>query len=121
MEAPVGPPVRRIEVLAPVAISHSPAGEVLVDFGQVIAGVTRLRVNGPAGTEVRLRHAEVLEHRELGTRPLRLAEATDVYILGGGGVETYEPAFTSHGFRYVEVSGWPGELEPADIEAYFCT
>ena len=121
LEAPVGPPVRRTDVLAPVAIARSPAGAVLVDFGQVIAGVTRLRVDGPAGTEVRLRHAEVLEHGELGTRPLRNAEATDVFILGGGGVETYEPAFTSHGFRYVEVSGWPGELEPADIEACFCT
>ncbi|HEY5886632.1 MAG TPA: family 78 glycoside hydrolase catalytic domain [Acidimicrobiales bacterium] len=121
LEAPVGPPVRRTEVLAPVTISRSPAGEVLVDFGQVIAGVTRIRVEGPAGTEVQLRHAEVLEHGELGTRPLRLAEATDVFILGGEGVETYEPAFTSHGFRYVEVSGWPGELRPADIEAVFCT
>ena len=58
-----------------------------------------------------LRHAEVLEHGELGTRPLRIAEATDVFILSGDGVEIYEPAFTSHGFRYVEVSGWPGELQ----------
>ncbi len=120
LEAPVGPPVRRTEVIAPVAITRSPAGEVLVDFGQVIAGVTRIRVDGPAGTEVRLRHAEVLEHGELGTRPLRIAEATDVFILSGDGVEIYEPAFTSHGFRYVEVSGWPGELQAADIEAVFC-
>ncbi|MCB0100111.1 MAG: family 78 glycoside hydrolase catalytic domain, partial [Caldilineaceae bacterium] len=69
-----------------------------------------IRVQGEAGQTITLRHAEVLEHGELGTRPLRHAEATDRYTLRGGGVETYEPFFTFHGFRYVEVEGWPGAL-----------
>jgi alpha-L-rhamnosidase len=59
----------------------------------------------------------VLEHGELGTRPLRLADATDRYTLRGGGVETWEPRFTFHGFRYVELEGWPEELRLDDIHA----
>ena len=66
-------------------------------------------MQGPAGTTVTLRYAEVLEHEELGTRPLRTAKATDRFILSGGD-DVFEPTFTFHGFRYVEVDGWPGEL-----------
>jgi alpha-L-rhamnosidase len=62
----------------------------------------------------------VLEHGELGTRPLRIAKATDRYTLRGGGVETWEPRFTFHGFRYAEVDGWPGELRLDDIRAVVC-
>ncbi|KPC70532.1 hypothetical protein ADL26_16790, partial [Thermoactinomyces vulgaris] len=47
----------------------------------------------------------------------RHAEATDRYTLAGDGVETWEPAFTFHGFRYAEVQGWPGEFDPADVTA----
>ena len=53
----------------------------------------------------------MLEHDELGTRPLRTAKATDHFILSGGD-DVFEPTFTFHGFRYVEVDGWPGELTP---------
>jgi alpha-L-rhamnosidase len=58
----------------------------------------------------------VLEHGELGTRPLRGAEATDVFILSGG-VDTFEPTLTFHGFRYAEITGWPGEFDPSALEA----
>ncbi|WP_374198575.1 family 78 glycoside hydrolase catalytic domain [Streptomyces scabiei] len=64
-----------------------------------------------------LRHAEVLEDGELATAPLRTAQATDRYILRGGGPETFEPRFTFHGFRYAEITGWPGELNPEDLRA----
>jgi alpha-L-rhamnosidase len=115
--APAGPPVRRIEERAPVAITTSPSGRTLVDFGQNLVGRLRIRVDGPAGTTVRLRHAEVLEDGELCTRPLRFAEATDRYTLRGDGPETFEPRFTFHGFRFAEVDGWPGELRPEDLTA----
>jgi alpha-L-rhamnosidase len=105
----IGPPVRRQEELRPIKIWSSPAGKTLVDFGQNLVGWVRVRVRGPAGTTVTLRHAEVLEHDELGTRPLRKAKATDRFILGGGD-DVFEPTLTFHGFRYVEVDGWPGEL-----------
>ena len=116
--APTGPPVRRIEVLPVREITTSPSGATLVDFGQNLVGRLRLSLpDAPAGTEITVRHAEVLEHGELGTRPLREARATDVVVLDGHGPRTWEPRFTFHGFRYVEVSGWPGALTPADLEA----
>lgn len=117
LTAEEGPAVRRTEVLRPVAITRSPAGKLLVDFGQNLVGWTRIRVSGRAGRTITLRHAEILEGGELCTRPLRIAKAMDTYILRGEGVEVWEPRFTFHGFRYVEVEGWPGELGADDIEA----
>jgi alpha-L-rhamnosidase len=113
------PPVRRIETLAPAAITTSPSGRTLVDFGQNLSGRLRVRLPGAPGQQVSLRHAEVLEQGELGTRPLRGAKATDMVTLAGSPC-TWEPAFTIHGFRYTEVSGWPGELRSGDIEAIVC-
>jgi alpha-L-rhamnosidase len=118
--APVGPPVRRIELIAPVSIITSPSGCTILDFGQNLVGRLRLTVQGPAGHTVTLRHAEVLENGELSTRPLRTAKATDQYTLDGEGVETWEPRFTFHGFRYAQVENWPGELNPEDIRAIVC-
>jgi alpha-L-rhamnosidase len=116
--APTGPPVRRTQLVPVQAISASPSGKTLLDFGQNLVGRIRFRVpEGPAGTEITVRHAEVLEHGELGTRPLRRARQTDVVVLDGNGPRTWEPTFTFHGFRYAEVTGWPGELSPDDLEA----
>jgi alpha-L-rhamnosidase len=115
--APIGPPVRRIEELSVVDVVRSPSGRTILDFGQNLVGWVRFTVQGEAGTTVTLRHAEVLEHGELGTRPLRQAEATDRYTLRGGPPETWEPSFTFHGFRYVEVDGWPGEPDRAAFTA----
>ncbi|GAB4580167.1 MAG: glycoside hydrolase family 78 protein [Anaerolineales bacterium] len=117
LQAPLNPPVRRIETVAPVALSQSPSGKTLVDFGQNLVGRLVIAVNGPAGHTITLRHAEVLENGELGTRPLRHAAATDRYTLRGGGPETWEPRFTFHGFRYAEVDNWPGELTLDSLHA----
>lgn len=118
--APSGPPVRSIEELAPVAITTSPAGKTLVDFGQNLVGWLRIAVRGVSGQKITLRHAEVLEGGELCTRPLRTAKTTDVYICKGDRLEIWQPRFTFHGFRYAEVSGWPGELQPEDVRAVVC-
>lgn len=115
--ARISPPVRRIEQLAPVAQLPGEDGATILDFGQNHVGRLRIRVSGPAGATVTLRHAEVLEDGRLGTRPLRRASATDHYTLAGTGEEEWEPEFTFHGFRYAEVSGWPGELRPGDVVA----
>ena len=114
--AQAGPPVKRQETLRPQRIWVSPAGRTLVDFGQNLVGWVRVSVQGVKGAEVVLRHAEVLEDGELGTRPLRAAQATDVFVLSGGR-DVFEPTLTFHGFRYVEVAGWPGELRVEDLEA----
>src|SRR6478672_2695063 len=90
LEPYAGPPVRRQEVVTPVKVWTSPAGATLVDFGQNLVGWLRFTVQGEAGSEITVRHAEVLEHDELGTRPLRSAEATDRFILSGA-VDTFEP------------------------------
>lgn len=121
LEASLTPPVRRTEVLKPVSITKSPIGKTLVDFGQNLVGRLRIRVQGEAGHRITLRHAEVLEDGELGVRPIRRAKATDNYILkgvasNGNSVETYEPYFTFHGFRYAEVEGWDN-LTIDDLEA----
>ncbi|HMN59324.1 MAG TPA: family 78 glycoside hydrolase catalytic domain [Anaerolinea sp.] len=86
--APLGPPVRRIESIRPVTVTRSPSGKTLLDFGQNLVGRLAIRVQGGAGQKVTLRHAEVLEHGELGTRPLRHADATDRYTLRGGEPES---------------------------------
>lgn len=116
-EARVSPFVRRLEELPVQEVITTPIGKTVLDFGQNLVGRLRIRVEGPAGTEVTLRHAEVLEHGELGTRPLRAAAATDRYVLSGEGVEEWEPEFTFHGFRYAEVSGWPGQFDPSAVTA----
>ncbi len=110
-------PVRRIDELPVAEVITSPSGGTLLDFGQNLVGRLRIRVKGPAGHVVTLRHAEILENGELGTRPLRAAQATDCYTLRGEGYEVWEPEFTFHGFRYVQIHDWPGEFSPADVTA----
>ena len=88
----------------------SPSGRTIVDFGQNLVGRISLTVDGPAGTVITIRHAEILQDGELCTEILRHAEATDRYTLRGDGPETWEPRFTFHGFRYAEIDGWPGQL-----------
>jgi alpha-L-rhamnosidase len=105
----LGPAVHRQVTRAPERIWTSPAGATLVDFGQNLVGWIRLRARGEAGAVVTVRYAEVLEHGELGVRPLRTAKATDRFVLSGGN-DAFEPTFTFHGFRYVQVDGYPGEL-----------
>lgn len=111
-------PIRRIQEIAPVSIGTSPSGATIVDFGQNLSGRVRITVSGREGDMVILRHAEVLTpDGELERETNRSAEATDRYTLAGGGDETWEPRFTFHGFRYVEVEGWPGELRADDLRA----
>nr|WP_274636126.1 alpha-L-rhamnosidase [Microbacterium bovistercoris] len=110
LEPYIAPPVRRQVELPVVEVFASPTGRVLVDFGQNLVGWVRAVVTGERGHVVTLRHAEVLEDGELGIRPLRTAKATDRFTLSGG-QDVFEPTLTFHGFRYVEVDGWPGGID----------
>ncbi|WP_198653853.1 alpha-L-rhamnosidase [Actinocorallia populi] len=114
-------PVRRVGEVAPVAVLSSPSGKTLVDFGQNLVGRVRIRVDGPRGHTVTLRHAEVLENGELATRQLRQAHSVDAYTLRGGGVEEWEPRFTFHGFRYLQIDDWPGAFDPSSVTAVVCS
>jgi alpha-L-rhamnosidase len=102
-------PTRVVATLKPVSVKPIPNGAFIFDLGQNMVGWPVLKVSGPAGTRVRMRTAEVLNpDGTLYRDNLRNADATDTYVLRGQGGETYRPHFTFHGFRYVEVTGFPG-------------
>ncbi len=108
--AQAGPLVRRHEAIRPVRMLRSPKGETIFDFGQNMVGWVRLNVQGPAGTTITLRYAEVLDQEgNLYTTNLRKAKQTVQYTLKGAGHEIYEPRFTFMGFQYIAVDGFPGE------------
>jgi hypothetical protein len=104
------PPMRVVRTVRPVRMTEPHPGVYVYDLGQDIAGWEQLRAKGPAGTTVQLRTAEeVGADGMLDTTTNRDAASTDRFTLAGtGGVQTYEPRFTYHGFRYVEVTGYPG-------------
>jgi alpha-L-rhamnosidase len=103
-------PIRVTETLKPIAITEPRPGVFIFDMGQNMVGWCRLKVSGPAGTAVKLRHAETLQpDGELYLANIRGARVTDIYTLKGEGTEVWEPRFTYHGFRFVEVTGFPGK------------
>ncbi|MBO9639739.1 MAG: family 78 glycoside hydrolase catalytic domain, partial [Siphonobacter aquaeclarae] len=127
------PPVRVTRVLKPVRITEPKPGIFVVDMGQNFAGVARLRVQGPAGTRISLRYGEdvypdgmlngmttvagqIKREGTGGPGAPAIAWQEDSYILNGKGIETWSPRFTFHGFRYVELTGWPGKPDLADID-----
>lgn len=106
LEAYVGPTVQKTEEVVPREAWSTADGKWIFDLGQNLVGWARLKVKGATGQEITLRFAEVLNpDRTIYTVNLRKAKATDVYVCKGGEAEEWEPLFTYHGFRYVEVSG----------------
>jgi alpha-L-rhamnosidase len=111
--APDAPPVRVTEERKPRKILKTPSGKTVIDFGQNLVGRVRISsMNKPLGSEVTLTHAEVLEHGEIGTRPLRRAKCTDKIISAGIELNDWSPQYTFHGFRYVQVDGWTDQDPP---------
>jgi alpha-L-rhamnosidase len=108
MDAQVMQPVRELCELKSKTIKESKTGSWIYDLGQNMVGVVRLKMSAPAGTRITLRHAEMLNSDgTLYTRNLRGAPSVDHYICKGDDVETWQPRFTFHGFRYVELTGLP--------------
>ena len=101
------PPVRTFATLPAKEITTSSSGKTLIDFGQNFAGWVEFKSEPPKSGTLVLRHAEVLEHGELGVRPLRSATQTNTIRLGGK-LKGWHPRFTFQGFRYLEITGWPG-------------
>ncbi len=109
ISAEMMPPIRVTDTLVPRSMTNPEPGVYVYDFGQNFAGWARLRVRGPRGAKVRLRFSELIYSNGMINRQnLRSAKARDIYILKGSGLEKYEPHFTYHGFRYVELTGYPG-------------
>jgi len=108
---PVSPPMRRIEEITPIEILVTPQGDTVLDMGQNMVGWIKLKVDCPEGTTIILRHAEVLDKEgNFYITNLRKAAQINTYICKGGGAEVFEPSFTFQGFRFVDISGYPGEV-----------
>lgn len=109
-------PIQVVKTMQPKTITTPKPGVYVVDFGQNFSGWCRINVAAPIGTKITLKHAELIyPDGTVNQENLRSARATDVYITEGIGRETYEPRFTYHGFRYVQIEGWPGKLSKGDI------
>lgn len=110
-------PIRAVGTLTPASITTNGPGDYVVDFGRDIAGVTRLTVSGPAGATVTIHHGEMLDAAGHVTTANIAAAQTDQYTLKGSGTETWSPQFVYHGFRYAEVTGYPGTFTAASLTA----
>ncbi|HUR11784.1 MAG TPA: family 78 glycoside hydrolase catalytic domain [Flavitalea sp.] len=129
------PPIRITRIVRPVSVKKTGMDTFIVDMGQNFAGVARIKVSGPAGTKISLRYGEALhpdgrlnyltsvagQIKEIwrldgGPGAPKTAWQQDEYILKGKGEENWFPRFTFHGFRYVEISGWPGVPDLLAIE-----
>ncbi len=117
VEAPTGKlvaqtnePMKVMQTIKPVSIKKTEGGKYILDMGQNFAGWIKLQnINGKKGEKVTLRFAESLQaNGELFVANLRDAKVTNIYILKGTGNESWQPSFVYNGFRYVEVSTFPG-------------
>lgn len=114
-----GEPVKVVKILRPEKIICSPKGEYILDVGQNVAGNVEIILNAEAGKVIKLEHSEVLDEKGnfynniIGVNK----EQQDVYVTKDG-MQTYRPHFTWHGFRYVRVTGWPGEMSLDQFRIY---
>lgn len=108
--AQVSEPMKVMQTIKPLSIKSIGNGKYILDMGQNFAGWIKLQnVKGKKGEQVKLRFAESLkDDGELFTANLRDAKVTDIYILKGAASESWQPSFVYHGFRYVEITGFPG-------------
>lgn len=107
-----------MHIIKPVSITNLDKNRFILDFGQNMAGWIRMKVKGKRGTRVKLRFGESLrENVELFVANLRDAKATDIYTLTGDGEEIWEPSFVYHGFKFVEISGYPDKPDLKNFKA----
>ena len=103
-------PIKIMQTMKPKSMKEIRPGVYVYDMGQNMVGWVSLKVRAKRGTKITLRFAELLKpDGGLFTANLRTAKQTDVYIAKGGGLEEWQPSFTYHGFRYVELTGYPGK------------
>ncbi|HEY2580166.1 MAG TPA: family 78 glycoside hydrolase catalytic domain [Mucilaginibacter sp.] len=128
LSAQMQPPIKIFGAIKPISVTEAGKDTFIVDMGQNFAGVARIRVMGPKGTMIKMRYGEELFsdgklnyftsvagqikeawHMNGGPGSPKTAWQEDSYILKGGGIEEWWPRFTFHGFRYVQITGWPGK------------
>lgn len=110
------PPIAMVKTIIPQAITQPQPGVYVVDMGENFSGHAQLIVHGPAGTKIQLRYGECLATNGMVDRssisefmPPPRPFQTDAYICRGSGTETWEQRFSYSGFRYLEVTGFPGQ------------
>ncbi|WP_147238728.1 glycoside hydrolase family 78 protein [Mucilaginibacter hurinus] len=110
LSAQMTPPIKVMNKVKPIAVFERAPGVFIFDMGQNMVGWVNLKVQGKRGQKVAMRFAEVLKpDSNLNLAPIRTAKVTDAYTLKGIGIESWQPRFVYHGFRYVEVRGYPGK------------
>ena len=112
----ISPPIREILTLPVQQVIHTPSGETVLDFGQNHAGWLRFHARLPKGTQVHFDFGEVLQNGCFYNDNYRGANGGFTYI-SDGREETVCQSFTFYGFRYVRVTGWPGEINPVAFES----
>lgn len=111
-------PIKIVDSIRPKSVSEPKPGIYVFDIGQNMAGWAQLQVIGEPGTRVVLKFAEMLlKDGTVDQSNLYIATATDVYILKGKGTEWWEPRFTYHGFRYIQLEGFPGKASLDTVTA----
>jgi alpha-L-rhamnosidase len=116
LSAHTSPMIKITREIAPVSVKKLENNSFIFDMGLNMTGGIRLNVEGEAGTEIVMKFAELLhEDGTVAQENLRSAIVTDKYTLRGDGPESWEPAFTYHGFRYVEISGLPNEPDSETV------
>ena len=117
LEAQLNRNIKVMETVRPKTITELKKGTHILDMGQNMVGWLRMNVKGKKGDKVKLRFAETLkDDGSLYMDNIRAALVTDIYTLNGADLETWEPSFTYHGFRYVEITGYPGTPTVDDFE-----
>lgn len=114
LEPEMLPPIIETETLKPVEIKLLENGNWLVDFGQNSSGIYRIRMKGKRGESIRMHFSELADDNGLNTETSRDANTEDVYI-SDGRERIYQPRFTYHGFRYMEIAGYNDILRKEDI------
>jgi alpha-L-rhamnosidase len=119
LTAQVQQPMKVMQKIKPVSLKQV-NGKYILDMGQNFSGWLQIKLNGKKGGKVYLRFAESLQpDGELYVANLRDAKVTDVYTMKGAATETWHPKFVYHGFRYVEITGWPGKPLLENFEGQF--
>ncbi len=110
-----------MQIIHPVNITHPKPGVFVFDMGQNFSGWTRIKLKAVKGTRIQLRFAEevfkdgMIDPRSTGCYATGVVQ-TDSYICKGDDMETWEPRFTYHGFRYAEMTGFPGIPSKENLE-----
>jgi alpha-L-rhamnosidase len=123
LSAQTYPAIKRFQTFKAISVTEPKKGVFVFDFGQNFAGIEQLKVSGPAGTQVKMQFGEILRadgtlnQDKIKIHTHQEGFQTDTYVLKGKGTETYTPRFTYHGFRYAEVTGFPGKPTAESLKA----